>query len=251
MNEVVLNNATRIAIACLQAIAVAIIVHRRRHRQFPFFLAYVGASVVIECILAVMSRITPQDLTLKIHWAMEVIYTVLGVLAMNESFQKVLRPYFLTKWWFNLLIPGIVLVILALCGWKALQQFPGQNSRLNLLYFTSYLASDYVRAGIFGLFALLVIFWRPRWQPCAFGVMKGFGFYTIVGMLADLLRSDFGTKMDLFFKYLPPVAYIVACLIWLGAFLQRDPVNSSGTTGSLADLDEILELLTRLKKARE
>jgi hypothetical protein len=170
---------------------------------------------------------------------------------MHESFRKVLRPYFPGKKWFDALVPGVVLVILALCGWKALQQFPGQSSRMNLIYFAFYLASDYIRAAIFGLFALLVIFWRARWQPCAFGVMKGFGFYTIAGMLADLLRSDFGTRMDLFFKYLPPVAYIVACLIWLGAFLQREPVNSSGTTGSLADLDEIIELLTRLKKARE
>ncbi|HWZ46363.1 MAG TPA: hypothetical protein VNW97_23020 [Candidatus Saccharimonadales bacterium] len=244
-----MNSALRIVEACLQGTALVIIVHRKHHRQFPFFLAYAGASALISTILTVMSGLTNQERWFKLNWASQVIYTVLGILAMHESFRKVLRPYFLGKWWFHLLVPGVVAVVLVLCGWAAFRKFPGRGEYW--LYFTSYLASDYMRAAIFGLFAILAIFWRARWQPCAFGVMKGFGFYTIVGMLADLLRSDFGTKMDLFFRYVPPVAYIVACLIWLGAFLQREPESRSGQTGSLADLDEILELLTRLKKARE
>jgi hypothetical protein len=238
-------------VAFLQATIVVIIVYRRRHRQFPFFLAYAGSLAVIETGLLVMAQFSPLREWFNLLWGTQALYTVLGVLAMHESFRKVLRPYFPGRWWFHVLVPGAVFIILFLCAWKTVLQFPAQNSRLTLLYLSFYLASDYMRAAIFGLFALLAIFWRARWQPCAFGVMKGFGLYTIVGMLADLLRSDFGTKMDLFFAYGPPMAYIVACLIWLGAFLQREPENGSDKTGSLTNVDEVLELLTRLKKALE
>jgi len=251
MNEIAIKTATGIAVACLQATTVWTIVQRRRHRQFPVFLAYASASALIESGLIMMAHLTRPQQWINLYWTLQVIYTVLGILAMHESFRKILLPYFPGKRWFDFLVPGIVLAITVLSAWKMLQRPQGASGQFDLLYFAFFLASDYVRATIFGLFAVLVIFWRARWQPCAFGVMKGFGFYTIVGMLADLLRSDFGTKTTLFFVHAPAVAYLVACLIWMGAFLQREPENGSGKTGSLTNVDEVLELLTRIKKALE
>jgi hypothetical protein len=251
MNAFLASNASRVPSAILLAAIAGIILYRGRHRQFPFFLAYTCSLAFIEIALTAGFPFIRRDLWFNLNWAAQVVYTVMGILAMHESFRKVLRPYFAGRWWFPILVPGVVLGIFSLCVWKALHQLPGQSSRLSLVYLTFYLASDYMRAAIFGMFAVLVIFWRARWQPCAYGVMKGFGLYTIVGMLADLLRSDFGTKMDWVFIHAPPVAYLLACLIWLGAFLQREPENGSGKTGSLTNVDEVLELLTRLKKALE
>jgi hypothetical protein len=68
-------------------------------------------------------------------------------------------------------------------------------------------------------------------------------------MLAGLLRSEFGTKWDFFFSYAPSVAYILGCLIWLGAFLAPDEGKHRAGPGAVVDLDEILELLSKLTKA--
>ena len=84
--------------------------------------------------------------------------------------------------------------------------------------------------------------WQSPWQRHPFAIMKGFGFFTIIGMLANLLRSDFGTKMDTFFAYAPPVAYIVACFIWLGGFLVPEPATFGLMGAALAGL-----VLTRRK----
>lgn len=251
MNLLGLNGASRLPAAVLLAVIVVIIIRRRQHRQFPFFLIYACCLALMESVLTIVAPIASRHVWFNLIWSTQASYAVLGVLAMHESFRKALRPYFHGKWWFQILVPSVVLIILGLCAWKAHQQSPPQSDRLILIYVTFYLASDYMRAAVFGLFAALVIFWRARWRPYAFGIMKGFGFYTIVGMAADLLNSDFGTKINWIFIYVPSVAYIVACLIWLGAFLKLEPENSSDKTGSLTNLDEVIELLARLKKALE
>src|SRR5258707_9251366 len=135
MNEIFFNNATRIAVAGLQAAIVVAIVRRRSHRQFPFFLAYAGYSALIDTLLTVIGvDARHQPKWFHFYSSTQVIYTVLGVLAMHESFRKALRPYFLGKRWFHFLVPGVVLVILLLCGWKALRQSPAQSEYDTLLY---------------------------------------------------------------------------------------------------------------------
>lgn len=110
------------------------------------------------------------------------------------------------------------------------------------------LAGDYMVAGVYGLFVVLVLFWQARWQQYPFGIMKGYGLIGIVGMLADLLRSELGKRTDVFFSYAPAVVYIPACLIWLGTFIKTEPLRRS-VRASFVDMDEILDLLGRLKQA--
>lgn len=167
---------------------------------------------------------------------------------MYESFDRTLKIYYFSRRWFFLLPLITILVIFAVSSWTLHKQRPIQAGQITLLYFSFDLAADYMLAGLFGLFVILVILWQAPWQRYAFGIMKGFGLFSIVGMLADLLRSQFGTKWDFFFSYAPSVAYILGCLIWLGAFLAPEQRKAPAGLGSAVDLDEILELLSKLKK---
>ena len=63
-----------------------------------------------------------------------------------------------------------------------------------------------------------------RWRSYSFGIVTGFGFPALAGLLAFTLRSEFGTKYNTLVKYAPPVAYVVGVLVWLDTFLrQPDP----------------------------
>jgi hypothetical protein len=161
----------------------------------------------------------------------------------------VLRVYFSSGRWFFLLPLATVLVVLLVSTWTLREHAPVQASRIAMLYISFDVAADYVLAALFGLFVILVFFWQAPWQRYSFGIMKGFGLFSIVEMLAGLLRSEFGTKWDFFFSYAPSVAYILGCLIWLGAFLAPDESKHRAGPGAVVDLDEILELLSKLTKA--
>jgi len=103
---------------------------------------------------------------------------------------------------------------------------------------------NYILAGIFGLFGILVFFWRTKWQKHPFGILLGFGVFSVIGMVADALRSDFGAKMDLIFSYAAAVAYIVACAIWLHAFMLNND-DGENRPRLPADPEELLRLLER------
>lgn len=185
----------------------------------------------------------------NVYWVLEGGSAFLGVLAMFESFYRVLRPYYTSKSWLFLMPFSTILIILSVSAWGLHKHSPVQAGPIARLYISFDLAADYMLAGFFGLFVVLVFLWQAKWQRYTFGIMKGFGLFSIVGMLADLLRSEFGTKWDFFFSYAPSVAYILGCLMWLGAFLATDVRTRPPGPGSVVDLDEIQELLSKLTKA--
>jgi lysylphosphatidylglycerol synthetase-like protein (DUF2156 family) len=226
------------------ALATILIRHRLWRRDFPLFFAYVCYAIVDVVGLLLIARYSSKRAYAHAYWIAQAVYAVLGILAMDEAFRRVFSVYYFRRSWFRLLTPGLVLFILSICIWKWLRHAPIQAGPLTMAYISFDLAMNYILAGIFGLFGLLVFFWRTKWQRHPFGILLGFGAFSVVGMLADALRSDFGTKMDLIFSYAAAVAYIVACAIWLHAFTRND--DDGGNRLALpVDVGELLQLLER------
>jgi hypothetical protein len=227
-------------------IALATILIRRRfwRSAFPLFFVYVCYAIVDVLALLLIARYSSKRTYAHAYWIAQAVYAILGMLAMDEAFRKVFSVYYFRRVWFRLLVPSVVLFILSVCIWKWLRHAPVQAGPLTIAYISFDLAMNYILAGIFGLFGLLVFFWRTKWQRHPFGILLGFGAFSVVGMLADALRSDFGTKMDLIFSYAAAVAYIVACAIWLHAFTRND--DDGGNRLALpVDVGELLQLLER------
>lgn len=227
------------------ALAITLFVRGFWLKEFPFFFSYICYAVLDVVTLLVIEHVATGRTYARVFWVAQAIYAVFGLLAMNEAFRKVFKVYYLRRGWFSWLVPGLVLVIGSISVWKWLRHAPVQAGPLTVAYISFDLATNYMLAGVFGLFGLLVFFWRTKWQQYTFDVMLGFGVFSIVGMLADALRSDFGTRMNFFFIYAASVAYIVACVIWLLAFMQ--PRQTSARHTFAVDLKELLELLDRLK----
>lgn len=237
-------------------IALATILIRRGvwKRQFVFFFVYTVYSIINVVVVLVSAEIGGRKAYFTIYWATQAIYVVLGLLAMNESFQKVFRVYYFRRRWFRFLVPAVVMAILSISIWTSRRHAPIQAGPVTIAYISFDLAANYMLAGVFGLFGIFVLFWHAKWERHPFGIMVGFGMFSVAGMLANALRSDFGTKMNLLFSYGTAVAYIVASLIWLRAFIR--PENSlTGSHAPQADPSELVQLLDRhtgmLKKVKD
>lgn len=235
----------------LQVVIAVILVRRSLWRtQFPFFFLYVCYSIVNVVGLLAVSALSSSRTYARVYWMAQPLYAILGVMAMNESFRTVFRVYYFRRSWFRFLLPAVVLAILSVSTWKWLRHSPIQAGPLTVAYISFDLAMNYMLAGIFAVFGVLVFFWRPKWQRYPYAILIGFGVFSIVGMLADALRSDFGTKMNFIFSYAAAMAYIVACVIWLRAFM-RDHEELKDRSAPPVDPNELLRLLTRHSNAHD
>jgi hypothetical protein len=232
----------------LLAVIALVLLRRKLYSEYRFFFAYACGLILIPIGLVATAKFAGQPSYLRAFSIAAFCNNTMSLLAMNESFHKVFSVYSIGRNWLRYLLPCVILLVLSISTWRWIEtSHEGRDSWA--VFFAFNLSSDYMMAAVFATFGLLVFFWQPGWQQYPFGIMKGFGLFSIVGMLADLLRSDFGTKMNLFFSYAPAVAYIVACLIWLGAFLRPEPEEQAPRPGSLVNVEELVALLERLIKA--
>jgi hypothetical protein len=232
----------RIALIC-------IIVRRHLQRLWPLFFLYCCYSILAEIVITLSVALLSYERYFRVYFACQVVYVVLGLLAMGEAFQRTFAIYHAGHRWFRFLFPTVVLVVMAISAARWFHNASSGDEMQWAAFLTFHLGGEYSRAAVFALFGVLLFLWQPPWQPRPFAIMKGFGLFTIVGMLVNLLRSDFGTRMNLFGSYAPPVAYIVACLIWLGGFMAPEPENPARGPGSLVNVAELRELVERLTRA--
>ena len=231
------------------AIAVTLIRRQLWRQGYPAFFVYICYAIINVAVLLISAELTSKKTYFGIFSITQAFYTILGLLAMNESFGKSFKVYYLQRHWFAFLVPSVVLMIILSALWNWSKHSPVQAGSLTIIYISLDLTANYMRAGLFGLFAILVLFWQARWQRRPFGVIIGFGIFSVVGMAADALRSDFGIKMNLVFSYASAVAYLIACLVWLLAFRREDDPNNPPP--SSVDPKELLELLERHTNLRK
>lgn len=234
---------------CALEIAIAVRLMRQNlwSREFPLFFTYICYGILNVVLLLISADFASKHTYFAIFSVSQAVYTLLGLLAINESFRKVFRVYYVRQSWFNFLVPAVLLLIMLSALWNWARHAPVQAGPLTIIYISLDLTANYLRAGLFGLFGILVFFWRTKWQQQPFGVIIGFGIFSVVGMTADALRSDFGIKMNLVFSYASAVAYLIACLVWLRSF-RRPKQDSDDQAPSDVDPKELLELLERHTK---
>lgn len=195
----------------------AILLRRRDHTQFPFFFAYVTSCIVITIIrLSVMRDYTAY---FYVFWTTEPIYAVLILLALHEAFRQVFIAFYKFSWfWF--VFPGVIATITGFVVVNAVRHPPVQAPLFIAVILSFSKSINYVEAGLFGVFFLLVWLLGLRWHNYAFGIVMGFAAFALGAGYSFAARSAFGTKFNTLAKYGPPVAYILAVVIWLVVFLS-------------------------------
>lgn len=198
----------------------ALVVRRKLHHKFPFFFAYLAVSVVVPVIrLCVSGNYT---IFFYVFWVTEGFYALLALFALHEVFHEVFLSFFALWWWFRLLFPGAIVFIAVISIRKAIHNPALHAPRPMEIIFAFATAVNYLEALLFGLFFALAVLLGVRQRSYPFGIVEGFGISALGGLLAFGLRSEFGTKFNMFAKYAPPVAYLIGALVWLDTF-RRPP----------------------------
>lgn len=238
-------------LAVLVAIA-AIFLRRKLYLEFVFFFTYVLYSIIVGILYQVVA--VQPFLGFWLYWITEAVDGILALLVLREVFHRIFALPYATFRWFRLLLPITLLVILGISLWEMTYRPLGIGPVARLvsgIYWFDF-GVHALEGTILVLILALTLVFPVEWRNYEFGVLTGFGISASVTMLADLLRFLGGSAYETFFRYGPPIAYVLATLIWLHAFIQPPP-NRSRTQ---MDLDEMLavvrrwrELLEKLEKA--
>lgn len=206
----------------LQAYLCFLLLKRRFYGQFRFFSSCMALSVLTALSL-IIARNQPSAY-FKVYWISEAFSVLLTFLALQESFYLVFRN-FLSIRGFKLLFPGIGFLMLFVAILRAAFHPVSQASFLASTLISLEIGVGFLQFGIFCLFILLVRFFHMRWRQQAFGVILGFGIAAGGTLIVLLLRSEFGTKLNPIVRITPPIAYIIAVVVWLITFLRPEPIQ--------------------------
>jgi hypothetical protein len=216
------------------------------YRQFPIFCAYVGFSV-ISAVMAVATS-SYGHLYFYVYWVSESVYVVLTFLVLQEAFRSVFRNFYSLRW-FKLSFPGIGVLILLVALLRAIFFRPANHSPLAVTLISLEIAVGFLQFVIFCLFILLVRFFHMRWRQQTFGIVLGFGIAAAGSLVAFLLRSEFGTKLDQMVRIATPLSYIVAVAVWLATFLRKEPSQPAQSWDSALTPEQMITELRRHTKA--
>jgi len=199
----------------------ALILKTRLHLRFPLFFTYVLSLILIFVIR--FSVIGHYRIYFFVFWISEAVYAILALLALFEVFRKVFLGFYLRSAWFRALFPGTVLLAIGLVAWAILRNPVAGAGRLISFVVFFGLAVNFMQLCLFGLFGLLSAAFPLRWRFAPLGILLGFGIAALGATAAFWARSVFGTRLEIFAKYAPPVAYMLAIAVWLATFLRPEP----------------------------
>lgn len=231
------------AIAPVLQLALAIIfVRRRLHGRFPYFFSYTVYSLV--AIVLRVSVISHPSAFFVAYWSTDILSAILALLVIREVFLPTLtglpEPYRWIRW----IMPTAVAMIVALAIWNAAYRPIGRGplSSLAAGVYSFDLGIRWLELLIFLVAAALD---RTRWRSLLmnqFSILAGFGIAALLTLVADLGRVQFGSRFEEIFRYLPTSAYICAAVIWLAAFLYKEPDPAFRLTGKhLTVMEEALK----------
>jgi hypothetical protein len=197
---------------------IILFLRRRLYRDFPWFFIYLASSIIMTVVRLAFRG--DYVTVYKIFWATEAIYAILALAALNEVFRRVFRAFYLF-WWFWPVFPATV-VALVLLTLRSATRVPAEVPQIIKWVLAIGVTAKYVEAGLFVLFVVLALLLNVTWRTHAFGVVQGFAISALGAWFAYAVSSEFGIKVTSLAIYSPPVAYIVAVVIWLITFARPE-----------------------------
>lgn len=226
---------------------IAIFISRKLYRKLPFFFCFSFSTVIISVVRLSVSG-TYQTF-FKVFWATEAIYAVLTLLVLHEIFHEVFQAFFDAWWWFRLIFPAIVLITFGITIYHVLAYPPTQVPSVINLVLSLSSANNYLQAAIFVVFFLLVWLLATGWDNYPFGVMAGFAASTAGIWLVSALRSEFGTRFNIVWKYGLSVSNFLAVVVWLITFWRPQPETKWGLGMAPEQmLEEVRQYIRILRK---
>jgi len=199
---------------------LGILLFRRFVRKdFPLFVAYIFISIPISA--ARLLTANWYYAYYYVFWASEAVFILLSVSALNQVFWKTYESFrFLL--WFGLIYYGCIASAFAIAIRSAIVSPPVQQNPGIVIIIDAEIAGNMVRAGIVGLFAVMVRPMVVQFRRYTFGMVAGFGALSLGSVLAFIPVTIYGRRYEDFGSILSPLSYILALIIWLHIFSLPD-----------------------------
>jgi hypothetical protein len=221
----------------LEVILIAVLFWRSANRRFPVFVLCRLFSLSAEAIL--IPLIHNHTVYFYGYWSGEALNTVLSFLALREAFRTVfLRLY--SSFWIRYLFSATAILLLAAALLRAMAHSRDQIEPVLAGIIAAEVGVRFLQLGLFGLFLLLTRLFRNLWHKEAFGILTGFAISGAGNLIVFLLRSEFGTKFDSLVRITPPIAYLIAEVVWLATFAIKPAGQSTSAGVPLASPDQVL-----------
>ncbi len=226
----------------LQMLLVALLVRRAMLRRLCFFFVYTLFSIVRQLVGLLLLK--NYNHYFYYYWFSEAISVLLIFLALYEVFRLVFRNFYNIPG-FSLVFPILGMTMLAIASLRAIFWPPAETQRIIATIIGLEISVGFLQVGVFALFILLVRFFHTRGRQYAFGVVLGFGIIAAGTLTIFILRSEIGTKFNTIVRNTPAMAYIIAVMVWLLAFIKPQPPHPWQDGGSALDPEELITELRR------
>lgn len=193
------------------AVLAGILVWRKLHHEFPFFLWYL---IVTEIGGAVRfaAQFGSTRTYFYAYWISDMVITIFNFLAIYELFARRLFPNFLRVRLYRYLFPVAATAII-MAGWLTALQAPAKNAA----FLIEARVLNFVLAAMLAFFVSLMLFMGRTWTRYDFGIAFGFAVANAAFLvfMAARARSHYNpTRLD----QLSLIAFDISCLIWLITF---------------------------------
>lgn len=233
-----------IGIGLLLALCV-VMVRRRLHREYPFFFVYVVFSLLSAISSFFFFLFIDNEKTYAyVYWTSNAIAAVLVLFALNEVLYGIFHRFY-SFWWVRLIFPSVAFALCCFAIRQALFHPPSRYLLLSISFCISGALSA-VPVGTLVILMLLAMVLRVRWRRQAYDIALGLAVSSLGDWTNFVLLPKFGHSF--FLRYLSPVMYICATLVWLVSFsrnVEPKPKLKFGTisrTGSRRDADSTPKL---------
>jgi hypothetical protein len=233
----------------LQSVLLFLLLRRRVTSRYPWFVTYTAFSVAAT--IARLATLHASGLYFYVYWGGEIVYAGLGLMSLYEVFRSMFRNY-LRFWWFRPLFPVAVLITIAVAVLHTVANpNPAQDQPITKAALAITFGVRLVQGACFVCMWLLVWLTGARWRQPALGIVTGFGLYASYVLVASLLRSEIGTKLNDLIIWGIPMAYIFTLLLWLWFFASpqfREPERDAVPPMSREELARHAAVLKRIRK---
>ncbi|HEV3040443.1 MAG TPA: hypothetical protein VHA33_21955 [Candidatus Angelobacter sp.] len=203
------------------AVLAIIFVWYRLYKDFPLFFIYIIASELVTISRYIVHEITKslpptESWYQSFYWGSNLVLSVFGLMSVYEVFVRRLFVNFYKVRLYRLLFPTATLLIIAFSVITVALYRP-EAVILGKVYGVLLFA----RGALLAFFVALMLLMGRTWTRYELGFALGLG--------ALYVPSAFSLAMwtrALYAKWtanLAPIAWNVACLIWLVAFGKRPP----------------------------
>jgi len=196
------------------AVSAGIFMWRKLYREFPFFLALLIATEIVGLLR--LATFINQRAYFYVYWISNLLLDVLSLLAVYELFALRLFPRFHRVRAYRFLFAGAGAIIVV-AGWFVAVESANQSR----VFIVQDRVFDFIVVGMLAFFVCLMILMGREWGKYEFGIASGLVIANVGAMLASAmwLRNFYRESV---LEEIAPVAFDVACIIWLYSFWSGD-----------------------------